>query len=184
MNKKWHLALDLGPLLVFLLVSRLAGILIATGALVIATLISLTITYIAEKRLALMPLASGIFVTLFGGLTWYLNDDFYIKIKPTCLNLLLAALLFGGLLIRKNILKILLGDALTLREEGWRKLSLRWGLFFMFLAILNECIWRNFSTDFWINFKVFGMFSCSFIFTMSQVPLIQKYWVEENKIDN
>ncbi len=146
--------------------------------MIACTLLSLAITYAMEKRVAVMPLVSGIAVTLLGGLTLFLHDETFIKIKPTLVNLLFAAILLGGLYFGKPMLKYLLSDALQLTDEGWRKLSLRWGLFFIFLAVLNECIWRNFPTDFWVNFKVFGMFTLTMLFTLSQIPLIKKYWVE------
>jgi intracellular septation protein len=173
------MVLDLSPLLVFFLAYRAAGLLSATVALIACTLLSLAITYRLERRLALMPLASGVAVTILGGLTLLLKDDTYIKIKPTLVYLVFSALLLGGLYFRKPTLKYLLSDAMQINEEGWRKLSLRWGLFFMFLAGLNECIWRNFPTDFWVNFKVFGMFSLTMAFTLCQLPLIKKHWLPE-----
>ena len=152
----------------------------ATLALVICTIISLVITYALEKRIAMLPLVSGVMVAVLGGMTLWLNNDYFIKIKPTMVNLLFASVLLGGLLFKKPMLKYVLASAMSLREEGWRKLSLRWGLFFVFLAALNEYIWRNYSVDFWVNFKVFGMFSCTMLFTLSQIPLIKHYWIEEN----
>ena len=128
-----------------------------------------------------MPLISGVAVTLLGGLTLFLHDEYFIKIKPTFVNLLFASILLGGLYFQKPMFKYVLGHAFTLTEEGWRVLSLRWGIFFVFLAGLNEVIWRNFSTDFWVNFKVFGMLSLTMLFTLTQIPLLKKYWVEEAK---
>lgn len=179
MHKTLRLALDFGPLLGFFLAYRLAGLVAATGALVAMTLLSLAIIYVYEKRLALMPLVSGIAVTVFGGLTLFLRDETFIKIKPTLVNLLFAAVLLVGVACKKPMLKFLLSDAFLLTEDGWRKLSLRWGLFFIFLAGLNEYIWRHFPTEFWVSFKVFGMLTLTMIFTLSQIPLIKKYWVEK-----
>jgi len=179
MNPKLKLALDLGPLLVFFLAYRTAGLLAATAALIAFTLLSLGVIYSREKRIATMPLVSAIAVTVFGGLTLILHDDLFIKMKPTFVNLLFAGILLGGLYFKKPLLKFLLSDALSISDEGWKKLSFRWGLFFIFLACLNEIIWRHFSTDFWVNFKVFGMFSCTLAFTFCQIPLMKKYWVEE-----
>jgi intracellular septation protein len=181
MNAKLRLALDLGPLLVFFLAYRFAGLLAATAALIGFTLLSLSITYLHEKRIAMMPLVSAIAVTVFGGLTLLLQDDLFIKMKPTIVNLLFASILLCGLYFKKPMLKYVLGEAITLTEKGWRVLSRNWGLFFIFLAALNEIIWRHFPTDFWVNFKVFGMFTCTMLFTASQIPLMKKYWVEEEE---
>jgi len=178
-NPKVKLALDLGPLLVFFLAYRSAGLLAATAALIVFTLISLAITYAYEKRIAMMPLVSAIMVTIFGGLTLILHDELFIKMKPTIVNLLFSAVLLGGLYFKKPMLKYLLGEAIQLSAEGWFKLSRNWGLYFIFLAALNEVIWRHFSTDFWVNFKVFGMFTCTMLFTLSQIPLMKKHWVED-----
>lgn len=179
MNPKLKLALDLGPLLVFFLAYRMAGLLAATAALIVFTLVSLAITYYYEKKVAVMPLVSAIAVTVFGGMTLILHDELFIKMKPTIVNLLFAAILLGGLYFKKPMLKYLLAEAISLTETGWNKLSRNWGLYFIFLAALNEVIWRNFSTDFWVNFKVFGMFTCTLLFTASQIPLMKKEWVEE-----
>jgi intracellular septation protein len=181
MNSKLRLALDLGPLLVFFVAYRTSGLLAATAALIVFTAISLLVTYIMEKKIAMMPLVSGIAVTIFGGMTLFLQDELFIKMKPTIVNMLFASILLGGVYFKKPLLKYLLGEAMQLEEKGWMILSMRWGFYFMFLAALNEFIWRNFSTDFWVNFKVFGMFTCTIIFTMSQIPLIKKYWVEPEK---
>jgi len=172
--------LDFGPLLAFFLAFRMAGLLAATGALIALTLVSLAVTYIFERRIATMPLISGIAVTLFGGLTLFLHDEYFIKIKPTLVNLLFASILLGGLCFRKSLFKHVLGHAMQLTDEGWRILSLRWGIFFVFLAGVNELIWRNFPTDFWVNFKVFGMFSLTMVFTLMQIPLIRRCWIEED----
>jgi len=180
MNSRLRLALDFGPLFVFFLAYKAAGVLAATAALIACTLLSLAITYGKERRIAIMPLVSGVLVTILGGLTLFLHDDTFIKIKPTLVNLLFASVLLGGVVIGRPVLKYLLDDALQMTDVGWRKLSLRWGIFFLFLAALNEIVWRHTSTDFWVNFKVFGMFGLSMLFTFSQIPLIKRYWVEES----
>ena len=180
MNSKIKLLLDFGPLLVFFLAYRFAGLLAATAALIVFTLLSLAITYAREKQIAAMPLISGVAITILGGLTLFLHDETFIKIKPTLVNLLFAGILLGGLCFGKPLFKYVLGHAISLEDKGWRILSLRWGLFFIFLAGLNEFIWRNFPTDFWVNFKVFGMFTLTMLFTLSQIPLIKKYWIEES----
>jgi len=181
MNSKIKLLLDFGPLLAFFIAYRAAGLMAATAAIVICTLLSLTVTYIRERQIAAMPLISAVAITVLGGLTLYLKDDYFIKIKPTLVNLLFASILLGGLCYKKSLFKYVLGHAMQLTDEGWRLLSLRWGLFFIFLAILNECIWRNFPLDFWVNFKVFGMFTLTMLFTLLQIPLMKKYWIEEGQ---
>jgi intracellular septation protein len=183
MDKRLRLALDFGPLLGFFLGFRAYGLLAGTAALIALTLLSLAIIYAVEKRMALMPLLSGMAVTVFGGLTLFLHDERFIKIKPTLINLLFAAILLIGLYYKKPMMKFLLQDAFRMTDEGWKKLSFRWGLFFIFLAALNECIWRNFPTEFWVSFKVFGMLTLTMAFTLSQIPLIKKYWVEEPSSD-
>lgn len=181
MGTKTKLALDLGPLLVFFIAYRTKGLLAATAAIIVATLVSLAVTYHKERRLAPMPLISGIAITVLGVLTLLLQDEVFIKMKPTLVNSLFSITLLIGLYVNKPLLKYLLQDAMSITEEGWRKLSLRWGIYFLFLACLNEFIWRNFSTDFWVDFKVFGMFSLTMIFTLCQIPLIKKHWVEKGE---
>ena len=173
--------LDLGPLAAFFITYKTVGLIEATAALVVATLLSLTYTYIKTKKIAPMPLVTGIMVTVFGGLTIWLNDEHFIKIKPTIVNLLFALILLGGLWFKKPLLKVALGSAMELEERGWVVLSKRWGFYFIFLAGLNECIWRNFSTDFWVNFKVFGMFALTIAFTCAQIPLIKHYLIDSNE---
>ena len=122
-----------------------------------------------------MPLITGVFVLVFGGLTLWLQDDHFIKIKPTIVNGLFAAILFGGLLSGRLFLKIVFGDVMHLSEEGWRVLTLRWALFFVFLAFLNELVWRSFSTDTWVTFKVFGIMPITFVFALAQIGLLKKH---------
>ncbi len=178
MNSNLRLLVDFTPLLGFFIVNKVAGLAVATAVLIALTLVALVLVYVYERKIALMPLISGVAVTLLGGLTLFLHDDYYIKIKPTVVNAMFAAVLLGGLYFRKATFKYVLGHALSLEDEGWRKLSWRWGVFFLFLAALNEVIWRNFSTDFWVNFKVFGMFTLTMAFTLAQMPLVKRYWIE------
>lgn len=175
MNHKLKLLLDIGPLGVFFLSYKAFGLLHATYAIMAASLISLLIIYWIEKKIAIMALVSGAVITIFGGLTIWLHDSSFIKMKPTMVNLIFASILLGGLYFKKPLLKYVMESALTLTDEGWRILSLLWGLFFMFLAALNEFIWRNFPEDFWVNFKVFGMLTLTMLFTLSQIPLIKKH---------
>ena len=126
-------------------------------------------------KLPVMPLVSGVIVLVFGGLTLYLRDDTFIKLKPTIVYTLFAVLLAAGLLFRKPVLELLFGPVFNLTEEGWRKLTLRWTAFFLAMAIVNEIVWRNFSTDAWVSFKAFGFLPLTFLFALAQVPLMQRH---------
>jgi intracellular septation protein len=171
-----RLLLDLLPLGVFFVAYRMGGLFEATAALIGATLVSLAITYVFERRIAMAPLISAIVVAVFGGLTIALNDELFIKMKPTLINSLFALiLLIGAYAFKRGLLKYILQVAFTLTEEGWRVLSIRWGFFFLFLAVLNEIVWRNSTTDFWVSFKVFGMFTLTVIFAVSQFRLVKRY---------
>jgi len=184
------LALELGPLGVFFLfnsrgeqiaesfpILQKVGepIFLATAAFMVAITISLTVSLWLTKRLPIMPLVSGVVVLVFGALTLWLHDELFIKLKPTIVNCLFGAILLGGLFFGKSLLGYVFDSAFKLTDEGWRKLTFRWGIFFFVLAAINEIVWRNFSTDFWVNFKVFGVMPITLIFTMTQLPLIQKY---------
>jgi intracellular septation protein len=176
-----RMALDFAPLAVFFLSYRFGGLMVATLALIAATFLSLALSYFCERRVAPAPLLSALLIGIFGGLTLLLQDPLFIKMKPTILNALFAlVLLTGAYGFRRGLLKPLLEMALTLTEEGWRILSLRWGYFFLFLAALNEIIWRNFSTDFWVGFKVFGMLTITLAFAVAQYPLIKRHEAEHS----
>lgn len=169
---------DYIPIIVFFAVYKFSNdpqpIIQATIYLLIATAIALLASYILIRKISTMALFSGIVLGIFGGLTIYLQDELFIKIKPTLLNSLFAIILFCGFFAKKPLLKYLLGSAIVMDDKVWLQLSLRFAIFFIFLAILNEIIWRNFSTDFWVQFKVFGMLVISIIFTISQAPFILK----------
>ena len=169
------LAIELGPLLVFFAGNAIGGIYAGTGAFMVATLISLAVAWLLYHKLPVMPLVSGVIVFVFGGLTLYLRDDTFIKLKPTIVYSLFAVLLAGGLIFKKPVLELLFGPVFTLTEEGWRKLSLRWATFFVAMAIVNEIVWRNFSTDAWVSFKAFGFLPLTFLFALAQVPLMQRH---------
>lgn len=177
LSPKARFILDFAPLGVFFVAFKAADIMAATIALTITTMISLAITYFFEKKLAPTPLISGIAVAVFGVLTVVFDNEQFIKIKPTIVNLLFALILFVGLYLKKPPLRYMLQAAFDLEDEGWNKLTLRWGFFFVFLAALNEYIWRSYSTDFWVDFKVFGMMTLTIAFTFSQIPLMGKYMV-------
>lgn len=173
------LALEVGPLAVFFITNGKFGIFYATASFMAATLISLVTSRIFLKRIPVLALVTGVFVMIFGFLTIYLHDDTFIKIKPTIVNTLFALILAAGLYFRRPVLKLALGEILQMREEGWRLLTLRWIGFFLFLAILNEVVWRNFSTDTWVSFKSFGLMPLTFFFMMFQITLIMRHQISE-----
>ncbi len=165
----------MGPLVIFFAVNAIHGIFAATGVFMIAIVLSLAIAYAAARHIPTLPLVSGLIVLIFGGLTLYLQNETFIKLKPTIVNLLFASVIFGGLLFGKNYVKSLLGTMVELKEEGWRQLAVRWGLFFVAMAIVNEVVWRNFSTDTWVTFKVFGFLPLTVVFALAQTPLMNRY---------
>lgn len=171
-------ALELGPLVVFFIVNGRAGIYAATGAFMVATFLALAVMWIIARKIAVMPLVSAGVVLVFGTLTLWLQDDHFIKMKPTMVNGLFAIALLGGLYFRKPLLPYVLGDVFALTEEGWHKLTIRWGVFFLVMAVLNEVVWRSVSTDTWVAFKTFGYLPLTLIFAMAQVPLMTRYAAE------
>lgn len=168
-------ATEYGPLAVFLAVYATAGLLPATAALLAATLAGLALSWLYLRRLPAMALVTAGVVAVFGGLTLWLQDETFIKMKPTIANALLAAVLLGGLALGRMPLKLLFGTALDLTEPGWRALTLRCGLFFAAMAGLNEIVWRTQSTDVWVSFKVFGLLGLTFAFMLAQAPLIARH---------
>jgi intracellular septation protein len=195
-NPGLKFALELGPIIVFFfanlrgewlahqfpVLTDLGGpLFIATGFFMAATVLSLLVSKIVLKHLPVMPFVSGIVVLVFGGLGIYLQNELFIKMKPTIINALFGVALLGGLFFGKSLLGYVFNAAFQLDEEGWRKLTLRWGLFFLFLAVLNEVVWRNFSNEAWISFKLWGTMPITILFTMAQMPLIMKHSVEEEK---
>lgn len=175
---------ELGPLVVFFLTNARAGIFWGTGLFIVATLISLVASRILFGRIPVMPLVSAGVVVVFGGLTLWLQDELFIKLKPTIVNSIFAAVLFGGLLYGKSLLSYLFGDVFALTDEGWRKLTFRWACFFVFLAILNELAWRLLTTDQWVTFKVFGIMPITMVFAISQVGLLQRHALDNDKPDD
>jgi intracellular septation protein len=169
------LVLELGPLVIFFLMNGRAGIFAATAWFMGAMVVSLALSWIIMKRVAIMPLVTGVVVLIFGGLTLWLQDDTFIKMKPTIVNVLFGSVLLGGLPFGLPLLKYVFGEVYRLTEEGWAVLSLRWGVFFFVLAIANEIVWRGFSTDFWVAFKVWGIMPVTLIFSLFQLPALTRY---------
>jgi intracellular septation protein len=178
LNPILKLVLDIGPLVLFFAANSKFGIFAATGTFMVAALIALAVGYVMTRRIEVMTLVTAVIVIVFGSLTLVLHDATFIKLKPTIIYLLFGGTLLGGLAFGKPLLGMLFDQMFHLTEEGWRKLTWRWALFFFALAVLNEIVWRNFSTDFWVSFKLFGALPLTFLFGALQVPLINKYSVE------
>jgi intracellular septation protein len=181
LNPALKLVLDIGPLVLFFAVNAKIGIYAATGVFMVAVLAALAVSYALTRHVAVMPVVTAVIVLIFGGLTLVLHDETFIKLKPTIIYVLFGGALLGGLAFGKPLLGIVFDSVFDLTEEGWRKLTWRWALFFLALAIVNEIVWRNFSTDFWVSFKLFGVVPLTFLFGALQYPLLQKYAAGENK---
>ncbi len=175
LNPTLKLVLDIGPLVLFFAANARFGIFAATSVFMVAVLAALVFAYVKTRRLEIMPLVTAIIVAVFGGLTLYLHDAEFIKIKPTILYVLFGGVLLGGLAFNKLWLSILFNSVFDLTDEGWRKLTWRWVIFFFFLAVVNEIVWRNFSTDVWVSFKLFGVVPLTLLFGALQYPLLMKY---------
>ena len=175
LNPIVKIALDLGPLVLFFFANSRFGIFTATATFMVAVLAALAASYVLTRRLPIMPVVTAIIVLIFGGLTLFLHNDTFIKIKPTIIYALFGAVLLGGLLFGKTLLGVVFDSLFHLTEEGWRKLTVRWALFFFVLAVLNEIVWRSTSTNIWVDFKVFGVMPLTLVFGALQYPLLQKY---------
>lgn len=172
-NRPWlRPAVEYGPLICFFIAYIKFGLMAATGALMAASVVAITASYILERRVPVVTVATAVVVIVFGGLTLYFDDERFIKLKPTIVQGLFAVVLIGGLLFDKPLLKPLLSGAWTLSDEGWRTLTMRFGVFFAIMAVINEIVWRTQSTDFWVNYKLFGALGLTLAFTASQARLI------------
>jgi intracellular septation protein len=197
-----RLALDIGPLLLFFIANarpapflrvlgpllpasittdERVGIFVATAAFMAAVVLALIISYLLTRHLPVMPLIAVAVVLVFGSLTLVLHNELFIKLKPTIIYLLFAGVLLGGLALDKPVLGVVFDSVFHLTEEGWRKLTVRWALFFVLLAVLNEIVWRTQSTDVWVSFKVFGVLPLTFLFAALQFPLMARYAVPAGK---
>ncbi|MCX7327158.1 MAG: septation protein A [Hyphomicrobiales bacterium] len=190
-NPLLKLGLEFGPLAIFFFANSYGDrwfgvatdqrIFVATGVFMVASLISLALSKILLNHLPRMAVINAVVVTVFGGLTLALNDELFIKLKPTIVNSLFGCVLLGGLAMGRPLLPYVLDSVMSLTAEGWKKLTFRWGLFFFVLAAINEIVWRNFSTDFWVGFKVWGIMPITIAFALSQTPLILKHEVKDEK---
>jgi intracellular septation protein len=178
LNPLTKLVLDLGPLALFFAANSRYGIFAATATFMVAVLAALAASYLLTRRLPIMPVVTAIIVVVFGGLTLILHDATFIKVKPTIIYALFGAVLFGGLYFNKPLLGVVFDSLFNLTDEGWRKLTWRWAIFFFALAALNEIVWRNASTNVWVDFKVFGVVPLTFLFAALQAPLLKKYAAE------
>jgi len=174
-NPLIKLALEMGPLVLFFVTNAKAGIFTATAMFMGAVVISLGLSRLLLRQWPIMPLVSAVVVLIFGGLTLYWENDLFIKLKPTIVNTLFGLVLLGGLAFGKPLLSLVMGSVLSLTDEGWKKLTFRWALFFFVLAALNEIVWRTQNNDFWVNFKVFGIMPITIAFALAQAPLLKKY---------
>jgi intracellular septation protein len=178
LNPLLKLALDLGPLALFFFANSRYGIFVATGTFMAATVAALAVSYAMTRHFPIMTIVTLIIVLVFGGLTIALHNDTFIKIKPTIIYLLFGGVLLGGLFFNKPLLGTVFDSLFHLTEEGWRRLTWRWAIFFLALAVLNEIVWRNTSTNAWVDFKVFGVMPLTFLYGALQVPLLKKYAAE------
>jgi intracellular septation protein len=175
LNPALKLVLDLGPLLLFFAANSRYGIFVATALFMAAIVAALGISYALTRHLPLMPLVTAVVVVVFGTLTLVLHDELFIKVKPTIIYTLFGGTLLIGLAFGKSLLGVVFDSVFHLTEDGWRKLTWRWALFFLALAVLNELVWRTQTTNVWVSFKVFGVMPLTFIFAALQYPLLHKY---------
>lgn len=179
MKQGTKLLIEMGPLVAFFIANWKAGIFWGTGIFMVATVMALAASWILNRKIATVPLISAAFVAIFGGLTLYLQSDLFIKVKVTLINALFGALLLGGVAFGRNYLKVVMGEAMKLPEQAWRTLSIRWGVFFLALAGINEIVWRSVATDTWVDFKVFGILPLTLIFALANAPFMARHMIED-----
>jgi intracellular septation protein len=179
LNPMLKLTLDIGPLVLFFAANSKFGIYVATAAFMVAVLIALAVSYSITRHIAIMPVVTAVIVLVFGGLTLFLHDDLFIKLKPTIIYVLFGGTLLAGIFFDKPFLSIMFDQMFHLTPEGWRKLTWRWAIFFLSLAVLNEIVWRTQTTDFWVSFKLFGVVPLTMAFGALQYPLLTKYAAEK-----
>jgi intracellular septation protein len=179
MNPVVKILIEAGPLIAFFLTNWLGGIFWATGVFMAATVLALLLSWILTRKLAVMPLISAGFVAVFGVLTLWLHDDTFIKVKVTLINALFGVILLGGLIYGQTLLKFVMGEAIKMTDDGWRALTIRWGIFFLCVALANEVVWRMVSTDTWVNFKV-ALLPVTLVFALSQAPMMTKHMIQDD----
>jgi intracellular septation protein len=179
-----RLALDLGPLAIFFGVYQFRGIFAATAVFMVAIVGSLAIGYWLERRLSPMAMVSAVIVLIFGGLTLYLHNALFIKIKPTIIYTIFGAILLGGLAFNRLFIKYILEMGFELSEQGWRQLTVRWGIFFLALAAANEIVWRSFPENTWVAFKVWGVIPLMILFSVAQAPLITRHQADDGSSES
>ena len=183
MGQGTKLLIEMGPLVAFFIANWKAGIFWGTGVFMAATVVALTASWVLTRKIAMVPLVSAVFVALFGALTLWLHSDLFIKVKVTLINALFGVVLLGGVAFGRSYLKLIMGEAVSCTEQAWRTLSIRWGLFFLVMAALNEVVWRNFTTDQWVNFKVFGLLPLTLLFAIANAPFMSKHMIEDDKAE-
>ena len=171
---------EYGPIVVFFIAYYMADLFAATASIMIATALALALSYIVERRIPMMPLITAGIIGVFGGLTLWLQDETFIKMKPTIIQVIFGTVLISGLLAKRLFLKSLMGTAWHITDEGWRILTVRFALFFFLMGALNEVVWRTQSTDLWVNFKIFGLIGLTIGFILTQLPLLKRFTIEGN----
>jgi intracellular septation protein len=178
-SSQLRMIVEYGPIVAFFIVYYMADLITATIAIMITTTVALALSYIVERHVPMMPLITAGIVGVFGGLTIWLQDETFIKMKPTIIQAIFGMALVIGLLTNQLFLKKLMGSAWQMTDKGWKIISLRFALFFFVSAALNEIVWRTQSTDFWVNFKVFGLMGLTFLFIITQIPLIKRFAIKD-----
>jgi intracellular septation protein len=179
----FKLVTELGPLIVFFVANAKFNLFVATGAFMVAIVAAMIASYVVVRHVPMMAIVTAVIVLVFGTLTLVLHDETFIKVKPTIIYGLFAAILGGGLLFGRSFIAILFNQMFNLTPKGWRILTMRWALFFLGMAVLNEVIWRTQSTDFWVTFKAFGAVPLTMVFAISQMPVVKRYHLEPASLE-
>jgi intracellular septation protein len=179
----FKLATELGPLIIFFIANAKFNLFVATGAFMVAVIVAMVASYVVVRHVPVMAIVTAVVVIVFGTLTLVLHDETFIKMKPTIVYTLFAAVLGGGLLFGRSFIAIMFDQMFNLTPQGWRALTLRWALWFLAMAVLNEIIWRTQSTDFWVAFKAFGMVPLTMLFALTQMPLVKRHHLEPASLE-